>query len=59
MKYHISFGVQGGAHVDRMVVPTRKQALALASGLVKVFSNDPGTTAFVGLRREDYAQNLY
>ncbi len=24
MKYCISFGVQGGAHVDRMVVPTQK-----------------------------------
>lgn len=59
MKYSISFGVQGGASVDRIVVPTQKQAIALANGLVKVFRNDPDTIAFVGLKRKDYFQNLY
>lgn len=59
MKYYISFGVQGGAQVDQMAVPTQKQAVALANGLVKVFRNDPGTTAFAGLKRADYTQNLH
>jgi len=59
MKYSISFGVQGGAHVDRITLPNQKQAIALASGLVQVFCNDPCVTAFLGLSREDYTRNLY
>lgn len=46
MKYVVEFGVRGGAHTDNLVVPTKKLALALASGLVRVFLNDPCTQEF-------------
>ena len=59
MKYSISFGVQGGAHVDRITLPNQKQAIALANGLVKVFRNDPCATAFLGMGKKDYTMNLY
>lgn len=45
MKYCVEFGNRGGAHVDNLVVPTCKAAVALASRLVLVFTNDPHNVA--------------
>lgn len=40
MKYVLEFGRVGGAHVDNIVVPTRKLALQLARAIAGSYAND-------------------
>lgn len=48
MKYVLEFGVRGGAHVDNIIVPSRRLAEQMARSLVMVFTNDPHASGATG-----------